>query len=153
MKTATLIRAGVLTLAIIALPAAAADLTKSTRAPTLVLTRASVTATGLREGYAGKALIRVRFCAEIGPRAVLLMRETRKIGGLTKASDQSVEPLGVDLERVLPYECVQDFEVEWLVRADLLVGGGTYYVSVRLRDGRGRVTRPVGFSFHSRSSG
>ncbi len=102
-----------------------------------------------RDGFAGKATIRVRFCAEIGPRAVLLIRETRKRAGATMASARSVEPLGVDLTGVVPYQCVRGFVVAWLIPARLVVGGGTYSVTVRLQDGRGRLTPSVGFSLRT----
>lgn len=142
---------GGLILASLVLPvsALANPMAGSVSEPTLSPISASVTVSKPRDGDAGKALIRVRFCAEIGPRAALLVRETRKVGGSTKASASSVEPLGVDLQRILPYRCFRNYVVAWLVRAKLLVGGGTYAVTVRLRDGHSRLTRPIGFSLRS----
>jgi hypothetical protein len=126
--------------------ASASPVAGTARAPTLGAVGASVVIDGQRDEFAGKTTIRVRFCAEIGPHAVLLIRETRKTRGSTKASASSQEPLGVDLDRVQPYGCVRRFVVAWLVPAKLLRGTGTYSVTVRLRDGRGRLTRPIGFS-------
>lgn len=150
MSSTNTLRRGVLILVTFAVSASAlASPVAGSAPPTLSPISASVTITDPRDDDAGRALIRVRFCAEIGPRAVLLIRETRKVGGSTKASGSSVEPLGVDLVRVLPYRCFRNYAVAWLVRAKLLVGGGTYAVTVRLRDGHGRLTRPIGFSLRS----
>jgi len=140
------LRTGALIVAALLAPVMAlANVAESSRAPTLSVISASVTVSEPRGGNAGKATIRVKYCAEIGPRSALLFRETRKIGGLTKASSRSSEPLGVDLQEVLPYAC-RRFWVAWSVRARLLVGGGTYSVTVRLLDGHGDLTRPIGFS-------
>jgi len=65
------------------------------------------------------------------------------------ASARSVEPLGVDLTGVVPYQCVRGFVVAWLIPARLVVGGGTYSVTVHLQDGRGRLTPSVGFSLRT----
>jgi hypothetical protein len=121
----------------------------STKAPTLRLMSATVVATKIQGNSAGRATVRIRFCAEIGPRAVLLIRETRRFRGSTRATASLVEPLGVDLTVVMPHRCIARHTVGWLVASKLLVGGGTYSVSIRLRDGRGRVTRSVGFSFRT----
>ena len=134
---------------VVPVSALANPMSGSVSEPTLSPISASVTVSKPLDGDAGKALIRVRFCAEIGPRAALLVRETRKVGGSIKASASSVEPLGVDLQRILPYRCFRNYVVAWLVRAKLLVGGGTYAMTVRLRDGHGRLTRPIGFSLRS----
>jgi hypothetical protein len=42
---------------------------------------------------------------------------------------------------------VSNYEMSWIVKAKLFDGPGTYYVSVRLRDGYGRITPPVSASF------
>lgn len=118
----------------------------SAKAPTLRLVSTKVTVTKPRDGYGGRAAVRVDFCAAIGPSAALVIRERRVVSRLTKAASRSTEPLGVDLQRVLPYACTRNFSVGWLVRTRFLGAGGIYSVTVRLRDARGRLTRPVGFS-------
>ena len=148
LRTGEFILAALIAPAVIAPAApavAVASVAESSRPPTLSVISASVTVSEPRGGNAGKAFIRVRYCAQIGPRSALLFRETRKLGGLTKASSRSSEPLGVDLQELRPYTCHR-FWVAWVVRAKLLVGGGTYSVTVRLLDAHDRLTRPVGFS-------
>lgn len=147
-SAATFWTVGLILVVLIAPLTALANLAESSRPPTLSVISASVTLSEPRGGNAGKAFIRVRYCAEIGPRSALLFRETRKVRGFTKASSRSSEPLGVDLQEILPYTC-RRFWVAWAVRAKLLVGGGTYSVTVRLLDGHDRLSRPVGFSLRT----
>lgn len=118
----------------------------SKQGPTLEIVSEAVVMTRIKDGSAGRAKASVRFCAELGPRAVLFIRETRRWRGAQRAVRSTVEPLGVDLDHVMPYRCVARFSIGWLVPTSLLVGGGTYSVSVRLRDGRLRLSRSVGFS-------
>jgi hypothetical protein len=116
------------------------------RRPTLTITSVKVTRTTTAPGYAGTVDLRVRLCASIGPRAVLLTRQWRAVGRVKKASANDIDPLGVDLTKVYPYSCTSDYQMSWIVPTRLLVGGGTYYVSVRVRDGYGRLSAPASFT-------
>lgn len=103
----------------------------------------SITRTAARDGFAGSARLVVRMCLSVGPRAVILTRETRKVGARTKAVATTIDPLGVDLTQVYPYECVERYSMSWLVQSRFLVGGGTYSLNVRVRDGHGRMSKPA----------
>lgn len=127
--------------AALALPAAAAE-----PWPTITLTSVTVKRTPVRDGFAGTVSLRFRLCLNVGPRAVLITRQVRKLAGRTKAKEAATDPLGVDLDKVYPYECVPDYRLSWAVPARFLLGGGTYYVDVHVRDGFVRVSRPVLFS-------
>ncbi|MGH3133059.1 MAG: hypothetical protein ACRDNY_04850 [Gaiellaceae bacterium] len=113
--------------------------------PNIRAINAAVTISPPKDGFAGTARIRVKFCAEIGPRALIRIHETRKIGASIKASRKSVARLGAGVDRIQPYRCARR-TVRWRVPSRLLVGGGTYSVNVRVRDGRGRLSQPLGFS-------
>ncbi len=76
----------------------------------------------------------------------MITRETRKLGAATKSSRVFRDPLGVDLTRRYPYDCVSGYLLSWIVPARLLGGGGTYSVNVRVRDGYGRMSTPALFS-------
>ena len=99
-----------------------------------------------RKVSAKRTRVKFRLCISVGPRAVLLTRETRSIGGVVKATATSLDPLGVDLDHVYPYDCVNNYGSSWIVQSRLLVGGGTYAVSIRARDGYGRMSSPLVFS-------
>jgi hypothetical protein len=90
----------------------------------------------------------LRLCASIGPRAQLVTRQWRAVGARVVARGDFVDPLGVDLDRVYPYECAPKYMSSWLVPTRLLAGPGTYYVSMCVRDGYGRLSPPVSFTFH-----
>jgi hypothetical protein len=113
---------------------------------TVTLTSLTVKRAAVHDGFAGTVSLRFRLCLSVGPRAALITRETRKVAGVTKAQATSLDPLGVDLTRVYPYDCANNYESSWIVPARLLVGGGTYSVNLRARDGYGRMSAPLLFS-------
>ena len=84
-------------------------------------------------------------CESVGPGATLLVRETRKVGTLTTASKRWSDPTVVDLTRIYPYRCVSNYQVLWALKSRF-VGPGTYIVTIRIRDGYGRLSRPASFS-------
>ena len=128
--------------ALLALPARAA----AAQAPTAVISSVAVKHTApASSGYAGSVEVRLRICLNVGPRAVLLVDETRKLGTVTRASESWRDPLGVDLDRVRPYACLNDYVVSWALRSRF-VGPGTYTVHIRIRDGYGRLSKAASFS-------
>jgi hypothetical protein len=114
--------------------------------PSISLSRVTIERTKPDGGYAGTVDLKFRLCAIIGPRAVILVREARVLGGVTKASYNWLDPLGVDLDRVYPYACEPNYQASWIVKTRLIRGPGTYTVSIRVRDGYGRVSAPISFS-------
>ena len=118
------------------------------RPPVLSLSSVTVKRTAPSNGYGGSVTAYMRICLSAGPRAQLLTREWRAVGSRVVARAESVDPLGVDLDRVYPYECAPRYMSSWIVPTRVIAGPGTYYVSFRLRDGYGRTTAPVSFSFH-----
>jgi len=94
----------------------------------------------------------LQFCASIGPRAVLLVSEVRKVGRSVRARKNWVEPLGVDVVGVGAYECTRGWRESWLVQPrSLFVGPGVYTVTIRVRDGFGTVSAPASFSLQAGS--
>lgn len=116
--------------------------------PSLSLSTVTVKRTPPSDGWAGTVNVTMRLCASIGPRAQLLTRQWRAVGARVVARGDFPDPLGVDLDRIYPYECASKYTAGWLVPAKLLSGPGTYNVSIRVRDGYGRLSAPVSFSFH-----
>jgi hypothetical protein len=123
------------------LPAEAA----AAKAPSAVITSVAVKRTAPSDGFAGSVDVRLRLCESVGPGATILVRETRKIGTLTKASERWSDPTGVDLTRIYPYGCVSNYQVSWALKSRF-VGPGTYTITIRIRDGYGRLSRPASFS-------
>ena len=115
-------------------------------APKLELTSVTVKRTPPDGGFAGVVTIRVRLCLSVGPRAQLITTETRRVGSVTKAHGQQVEPLGVDLDKVSPYACVSNYMASWALQTRFAIGGGTYSVTIRARDGYGKLSAPIAFS-------
>jgi hypothetical protein len=115
--------------------------------PVLSLSNVSVKKTAPRDGYAGSVTVHMRFCMNVGPGARIETYEWRAIGARVVARARSIDPLGVDLDRVYPYECVPRYMISWIVPTRLIRSPGVYRVSMRLRDGYGRVTPTVSFSF------
>lgn len=113
--------------------------------PMVTLSSVTVKRSAASGGYAGSVDVRVRVCLSVGPGAVFVIEEKRKVSGMTKASDRWVDPLGVDLDRVYPYECVSGYQLSWTRKARLS-GPGTYAVTIRVRDGYRSVSAPVSFS-------
>lgn len=124
----------------LALPTPAAARAES---PRLELASVSVRRTAPSAGFAGSVSLRLRVCASIGPRAVIVVQESRRVGGVTKARDRWSDPLGVDLDQVQPYECVSGYRLAWAARSRLFVGPGIYNATIRVRDGYGKVSAPV----------
>jgi hypothetical protein len=112
-------------------------------APTLELTSAAVKRTKPNGRFAGSVTLHVRMCLSVGPRAQLIVTETRRLGAAVKARATWTDPLGVDLVKVYPYDCVSGYMLSWVLGTRFSVGPGTYTVTVRLRDGYGRLTAPV----------
>jgi len=90
--------------------------------------------------------LKVRLCVSVGPRAIFSVRERRSDGGKTKAGYRWVDPLGVDLTRVYPRECVSNYIIGWAIKTQLIARPGTYSVVIRVRDGYGKWSEPVSFS-------
>src|SRR5688572_5493115 len=88
--------------------------------PTLSLSSVTVKRTAPSDGWAGTVTVNMRLCASIGPRAQLLTRQWRAAGGRVVARGNYEDPLGVDLDRVYPYECAPKYMSSWLVPARLL---------------------------------
>jgi hypothetical protein len=93
------------------------------------------------------ASVYLNFCASVGPRAAIITTETRRILSRVVARNVSPEPLGADLDRVYPRECVTRFLISWVVQPRLM-GKGVYSVSFRVKDGYGQLSKVVGFSFN-----
>jgi hypothetical protein len=119
----------------------------SAKAPTLGLTAVSVQRTAAAGKYPASVRLRLRWCASIGPRAAIVVREFRRAGATTRARAAWAEPLGVDLDRVGPYECVAGYLLAWVVERRLVAGPGAYGASLRIRDGQGRLSKPVSLGF------
>ncbi len=136
---------GVLLLAL-SLPAAAAE------KPSLELRSVTVKRYKPSGTFAGASTVRLRLCLSTGPGAYISVHEKRSVGGKTKASNRWNDPLGVDLTRVYPRECVPNYLISWAVETRLISGPGTYSVSIRVRDGYGVWTSPVSFSVKAGSS-
>ncbi|MCS7007505.1 MAG: hypothetical protein RMM28_08980 [Thermoleophilia bacterium] len=96
--------------------------------------------------FAGVAEFRVRLCVSNGPRAMFQIRERRTVGGKPVVSEQWINPLGVDLAEIYPRTCVSNYLVSWAIKARLIGRPGTYSVTIRVRDGYGRWSNPVGAS-------
>ena len=62
-----------------------------------------------------------------------------------KARGITIDELGVDLAKIYPYRCSK-YQIGWLAEARFVVGGGIYSATLRVRDGRGRLSAPVAFS-------
>jgi hypothetical protein len=128
-------------LAVVLLAAAVGD--AASPGPKLFLTSVSV-----RENVTVD--LRLRFCASIGPKAVLVVNEVRKVGRSVRTRKSWVEPLGVDAVDVGPYDCVTGWRESWLVQPrSLFSGPGVYSVTIRVRDGFGRVSAPASFSLQA----
>jgi hypothetical protein len=126
----------------LALPARAA----AAQAPTAVISSVAVKHTArASSGYAGTVEVRLRICLNAGPRAVLLVDETRMLGTVTRASESWRDPLGVDLDRIRPYACFGNYVLSWALKSRFL-GPGTYTVRIRVRDGYGRLSNTASFS-------
>ena len=136
-----------LTLAVLALatPLLLPGRADAARAPTAVLTSVAVKHTARSNGFAGTVAARLRICLSVGPRAVLLIEETRRVGTVTRARESWREPLGVDLDRVRPYACIGNYALSWALESRF-VGPGSYTVRIRVRDGYGRLSDSVSFS-------
>lgn len=105
--------------------------------------KATVQRTSPADGYAGSVSVIVRLCASVGPKAQIVTRETRTVGGRTVARRRTVEPLGVDLTGPLPYDCANRYQLAWAVPTRLINAPGTYQATLRLTDALGRVSAPV----------
>jgi len=116
------------------------------RPPTISITSVSVKRTAVRDGLAGIASVRARICLSNGPAAAILITETRRIGSVVKARATNLDPLGVDLTHTFPFTCVSNYSISWAVQARFIVGGGTYSVSIRIRDAFRRTSAPGSFS-------
>jgi len=92
------------------------------------------------------ATVYLNFCLSPGPGAAVVTIETRKVGRRVVARQVSSDPLAVDVSGVQPRECVSRWLESWTVPARLM-GAGTYYVSMRVKDGYGQLSKAVGFSF------
>ena len=114
--------------------------------PTISLTGLTVKRTPVSDRLAGTVDLRVRLCVSIGPRAQIIWKESRRTGSTVKAQGTTVDPLGVDLTKISPYACVSNYQISWAVQARFMVGRGTYAVSVRVRDGYGRLSEPASFT-------
>ena len=132
---------GLVVLVPLLLPARAA----AANAPSAVISSVAVKHTARAAGFAGAVDARLRMCLSVGPRAVVLVEETRMLGTLTTASERWRDPLGVDLDQVRPYACVDDYRLSWALKSRF-VGPGTYAVRIRIRDGYGRLSKAVSFS-------
>lgn len=93
----------------------------------------------------GTVDLRFRLCLSVGPRAVILTRETRRVGGRVVAANSAVDPLGVDMRDIAPYGCVSNYTSGWIVNRNL-IGPGTYTMTLRVRDGYGILSKAVSFS-------
>jgi hypothetical protein len=125
----------------LAIPAAARP-----EPPRLTLASVTVKRTAPKGGYAGSVSVRVRWCASVGPGAALVVQESRRVGSVTKARDRWTDPLGVDLDRVQPYDCVSGYLLSWAVKSRLFAGPGVYGVAIRVRDGLGKLSAPLSLS-------
>jgi hypothetical protein len=121
----------------------------ATRAPLLSLKSIAIKRSASSDGFGGSVVMRVRMCANTGPRAALFTTEWRSVGARIVARAEDIDPLGVDLKRVNPYDCNADYTLGWAVKTRLIHGPGTYHVTVRLRDGYRRLTPPISATFHS----
>jgi hypothetical protein len=117
--------------------------TAATAAPRPTITLASATLSQKPTG--GTVSLRLRICASIGPRAVVLVTERRTIGTRRVAVNSFVDPLGVDQVGVGSYTCFS-WEESWL-SPRRLSGRGTYSAVVRVRDGYGLLSLPASVSW------
>jgi hypothetical protein len=111
-------------------------------APTISITGVTVKRTAVRDALAGVASVHARICLSNGPGAAVLITETRRVGSCLKARATNIDPLGVDLSRTYPFTCVSNYLISWAVQARFMVGGGTYAVSIRIRDAFRRLSPP-----------
>ena len=114
----------------------------SEAAPSLALTSATANRKPPR------ANVFLNFCAAIGPGARIITSETRLIGRRVVARHVSVDPLGVDLTTIYPRACTTRYQIGWVV-SPRLMGPGVYSVSLRIEDGYGKLSKPVGFFFNA----
>jgi hypothetical protein len=119
----------------------------ATRAPLLSLKSVTIIRSATRDGFGGSVEMRVRMCANMGPRAAFFTTEWRSVGARVVARAQDVDPLGVDLSHVYPYDCTAEYKLSWAVKTILIRGRGTYHVTIRLRDGYGHLTPPISAAF------
>jgi hypothetical protein len=138
-------KAGVMLAALAAAATLAGPAGTQNRRPELVLKSLTFKRTAVRGGFAAGSDLRVRLCLNRGPRAVITTREVRRVGSVVKVRGTSVDPLGVDLEKIYPYRCSM-YQIGWLVEARFVLGGGTYSARLRVRDGRGRLSAPLNFT-------
>ena len=115
------------------------------RRPEIVLKSVTFKRTAVRGGFGASIDLGVRLCLSRGPRAVITTHEERRRGSVVKARGTSVDPLGVDLDKIYPYRCSQ-YQIGWLVESRFIVGGGSYSARLRVRDGRGRLSAPLAFT-------
>lgn len=126
----------------LAAPAAAGE----AKRPEVIITSVNVSRGAVTDTTAGSAKIVVDACAAIGPRSVFTVTETRTLGKRRVARAVSRDPLGVDLDSVEPRDCFTGYTIAWTVAKKLLVGAGTYTVSVRVTDGYGHQSPAAVFS-------
>ena len=91
--------------------------------------------------------VRFRLCVSVGPKALFLVDEVLKVGGVTKAKNHWTDPLGVDLTKPQPFGCASRYQISWVVKPRLARGPGTYTATIRVRDAHGTVSRPMSFSY------
>lgn len=112
------------------------------RPPTVKLVRASL-------DRAHRTVdVRLRVCFSAGPRARIVVHETRTLRGTERAHHEWVVPRAVEPVQVRPFSCVASWRLNWLLEPRL-VGAGTYTASIRVRDANRIWARSVGFSVTS----
>jgi hypothetical protein len=116
---------------VLAMPGGAVQ--RSFVTPTITITRATITPTSVD--------LRMRFCTIVGPGARIVTIETRRLNGRVRGRVRGIEPLGVDLDRDYPYQCV-GYMIKWL-REPQVRGPGVYTVALFVEDSHGRKSRTV----------
>ncbi len=103
----------------------------------------------LNGGARGSTMdVRMTLCASIGPKAVFLITQTRKVGSVVKARFTMPDPLGVDVAGIQPYQCYTNYRQSWWIDSGdkRFVLPGTYIVSLRVKDAYGTLSTPATMS-------
>ena len=106
---------------------------RATPPPTFTISSVSVNASRATVDVRG------RLCVSVGPGAVVITREERRVGSKLVARKTWTDPLGVDVEEIYPRECVNGWRMSWLTgKRFVQAGPGVCRVTIRVRDGYGR---------------